>query len=248
MMKNKLFVVGAMVLVLGRSSMGADMCAAAGSMSGAAEATFTGIVLATTNASRYTYVQVKNDKGTIWAAGPVFDVKVGDRVTVEGGMTAKNFTSKTLNRKFDELYLAGSITQAGNETPSHAETAGKLPAGHPAISGKAEATSGVIPPIQKPAGGKTVAEVWSGKAALAGKTVIVRAKVVKVSTNILGMNWLHLRDGSGAEGENDLTVTTKEDVKPGDVVTLSGTINTNKDFGAGYSYEVIMQEATVVTK
>ena len=62
------------------------------------------------------------------------------------------------------------------------------------------------------------------------------------------MNWLHLRDGSGAEGENDLTVTTKEDVKPGDVVTLSGTINTNKDFGAGYSYEVIMQEATVVTK
>jgi len=246
-MKNKIVMVLAVILTAGHSSMGADMCAAAaGGMDTKAAATFSGVVLATTNASRYTYVQVKNDKGTIWAAGPVFDVKVGDRVSVQGGMPTRNFTSKVLNRKFDELYLAGSITLAGNEGAS--AEAGKLPAGHPALSGKMAAAEQAIPPIQKPAGGKTVAEIWAGKAELAGKTVIVRAKVVKVSSNILGMNWLHLRDGSGAEGDNDLVVTTKDDVHSGDVITVSGTVYTNKDFGSGYKYDVIMEDATIIGK
>jgi len=248
MMQNKLLVAGAMVLLMGRFAMGADMCAAAGSMGAPSESSFTGIVLETTNASRYTYVQINTGKDKIWAAGPVFEVKVGDRVVVAGGMPTKNFKSKVLNRTFEELYLAGSITQAGAGSSPQADGAGKLPPGHPAVSGKSEAMSATIPPIQKPDGGKTVAEIWSGKAALAGKVVVVRAKVVKASSKILGMNWLHLRDGSGAEGNNDLVVTTKDEVQSGDVVTMSGTINTNKDFGAGYSYEVIMQEATVVTK
>lgn len=247
-MQNKLFVVGAMVVALGRFATGAEMCAAAGESQGTPESAFSGVVVETTNASRYTYVQINTGKETIWAAGPEFDVKVGDRVSVDGGMPTPNFKSKVLNRKFDLLYLANSITLAGSTSAAHADEATKLPAGHPAISGKGDAAQAVMEPIQKPAGGKTVAEVWAGKAALADKPVVVRAKVVKVSSKILGHNWLHLRDGSGAEGENDLVVTTKADVKVGDVVTVSGTIHTDKDFGSGYKYDVIMEDATVSGK
>jgi hypothetical protein len=247
-MFKKTMIVGTLVL-LGRFAMGADMCAAAGSMTGTAEGSFSGVVLETTNASRYTYVQIDTGKGTMWAAGPVFSVKVGDRVTVEGGMPAKNFKSKALNRTFEDLCLAGSITLAGSEGPSHAGGHGKMPAGHPVIAGTAEAgTPPIMEPIQKPEGGKTVAEVWAGKAALADKTVVVRAKVVKVSSKILGKNWLHLQDGTGATGENDLVVTTTAVVKVGEVVTVSGTIHVDKDFGSGYRYDVIMEDATVSGK
>jgi hypothetical protein len=32
----------------------------------------------------------------------------------------------------------------------------------------------------------------------------------------------------------------------GDIVTFSGTIALDKDFGAGYKYEVIMENATIL--
>ncbi len=247
-MNKKAMMVGTLVLTMGRFAMGADMCAAAGSMQGPAEGSFSGVVLETTNASRYTYVQIDTGKEKIWAAGPVFAVKVGDRVTVEGGMPAKNFKSKVLNRTFPDLTLAGSITLAGSECPAPAGGAGKLPAGHPMVARKNGPAAPNMPSIETPEGGRTVAEIWSGRAALSGKTVIVRAKAVKVTPKILGMNWLHVRDGSGAEGNNDLVVTTKAEVNVGDVVTVSGTLNTDKDFGSGYKYDVILEDATVIVK
>lgn len=248
-MQKKLIVVGALVLTMGRFAMGADMCAAAGQMTGNAESSFSGIVLETTNASRYTYVQINTGKETIWAAGPVFEVKVGDRVSVEGGMPAKNFKSKVLNRTFEDLYLAGSITLAGSTNALPAGGSMTLPAGHPVVTGKGGAmASADMPVIQKPDGGKTVAEIWAGKTALAGKTVLIRAKIVKITPKVLGMNWLHLRDGSGVDGSNDLVVTTKAEVHVGEVVTVKGTLNTDKDFGAGYKYDVILEDATVIAK
>lgn len=247
MYKQTIIVV--MMLTAGRLSMGADMCAAAGQMTGNAEASFSGIVMETTNASRYTYVQINTGKETIWAAGPVFEVKVGDRVSVEGGMPAKNFKSKVLNRTFEDLYLAGSITLAGSTNAPPAGGAMQLPAGHPVVTGKGTAmASADMPVIQKPDGGKTVAEIWAEKTALAGKSVLIRAKVVKITPKVLGMNWLHMRDGSGVDGSNDLVVTTKADVHMGDVVTVQGTLNTDKDFGSGYKYDVIIEDAAVIVK
>jgi hypothetical protein len=57
---------------------------------------------------------------------------------------------------------------------------------------------------------RTVAEVVAGKATLKGKPVLVHGQVVKVSSGILGKNWLHLQDGSGtaSAGTNDILVTT----------------------------------------
>ena len=78
-----------------------------------------------------------------------------------------------------------------------------------------------------------LAEVFAGKDQLAGKPVVVRGKVVKTNANIMGKNWLHVRDGSGAEGTNDLTVTmagTAPNV--GDTVVVKGTVALNKDFGS----------------
>ena len=90
-----------------------------------------------------------------------------------------------------------------------------------------------------------MAEVHAGKASLAGKPVKVRGKVVKVSTGIMGKNWLHLRDGTGEAGSNDLTVTTAATAQVGDVVVVTGTVTVDKDFGSGYRYAVLIEDAQV---
>jgi hypothetical protein len=99
----------------------------------------------------------------------------------------------------------------------------------------------------KGAGAYTVSEAHEKAGNLDKKTVVVRGKVVKVSKGIMGKNWVHLRDGSGdsGKGTNNLVVTTQDDPKVGDVVTAKGTLYKDKDFGAGYKYKVIVEEATV---
>jgi hypothetical protein len=93
----------------------------------------------------------------------------------------------------------------------------------------------------------SVSETYEKAGKLDKKAVVVRGKVVKVSKGIMGKNWVHLRDGSGdsGKGTNNLVVTTQDDPKVGDVVTAKGTLYKDKDFGAGYKYTVILEEATV---
>jgi hypothetical protein len=103
--------------------------------------------------------------------------------------------------------------------------------------------------IAKAEGGKTVAEVFAEKDQLAGQPVVVRGKVVKSNPDIMGKNWLHVRDGSGAEGTNDLTITTSGTVpNVGDTVVIKGPVALNKDFGMGYTYDVIVEDAEVTVE
>ena len=104
--------------------------------------------------------------------------------------------------------------------------------------------------IAKADGGKTVEEIFNEKDALANQRVTLRGKVVKVNPNIMGTNWLHVRDGSGAEGSNDLTVTTNSAALPdvGETVLVVGTVTLDKDFGMGYQYPVMIDGAEVTVE
>ena len=90
-----------------------------------------------------------------------------------------------------------------------------------------------------------VEELYAKKEKLNGKKVSVKGKVVKFSPGIMGKNWIHLQDGSGKQGTNDITVTTDQNTAIGESIAVTGNLVTNKDFGGGYKYEVIIEEATV---
>jgi len=146
------------------------------------------------------------------------------------------------------LSMSGCAKEAPDTkaAPAAEATAAGMPAaeGHPMPVEPAQAVD--LTGIAKAEGGKTVAEVFAEKASLAGQKVVIRAKVVKANANIMGKNWLHIRDGSGAEGTNDLTVTTTSELpKVGDTVIVTGPVVLNKDLGMGYTYEVILEDATV---
>ncbi len=85
------------------------------------------------------------------------------------------------------------------------------------------------------------------KPKLTGSTVTVRGRVVKFNGGILGRNWIHLQDGTGdaTQGTHDLTVTTDAKAAVGDVVTITGMLVVDQDFGAGYAYAVLLESASV---
>jgi hypothetical protein len=207
---------------------------------GAAEST--GTVVSTIDADSYTYVEIDIDGHSVWFAAPALELNTGEKVIAPAGMAMKDFHSKTLDRTFDVVYFVDAIPLADASEKSAA-----LPAGHPPIqAGEAPSpTSFDFSTIEKPEGGKTVAEVYQESEALAESPVVVRGKVVKVANGIMGKNWIHLQDGTGKAGTDDLTVTTLDTVKAGDTVTAAGVLATNLDFGSGYKYAVLLQDAAV---
>lgn len=205
---------------------------------------YTGNVAETINTGGYTYVQVDTGSEKIWAAAPEFEVNVGDEVSVPKGMPMKDYYSKTLDRTFDVVYFVANISIAGA-----GQATAQLPEGHPGSTHKnipVSASKNIdFSGIKKPGGGKTIAEIYDEKDKLAGKEVTLRARVVKYNPNIMGKNWIHLQDGTGTEDTHDLTVNTATNVEVGDTVLVSGVLVIDRDFGYGYQYDVIIEDARV---
>lgn len=104
---------------------------------------------------------------------------------------------------------------------------------------------GVLSASAEDAKVKTVAALHQEKATLAGQTVQVQGKVVKVNNGIMGRNFLHVQDGTGDANSNDLTVTSKETAAVGEQVTVTGRVVVDRDFGSGYSYPLLVEEASI---
>jgi hypothetical protein len=207
-----------------------------------AAAVVKGKVLEVRDVESYTYLRLKTKDGETWAAVSRAPVKKGAEVTIENVMVMTDFESKSLKKTFPTILL-GNLAGAGASTPH----AGNDMAAAQAGVAKSADTSEIRVAKASGADARTVAEIVAKGAELKDKPVLVRGKIVKYNPAIMGKNWIHLRDGSGsaADNTNDVLVTTTNPAKTGDVVTVRGVVRTNKDFGAGYTYKVIIEEATL---
>lgn len=217
-----------------------------------------GKVVETLDGGGYTYVKLTTEEGDFWAAARKFSVAAGDEVEIAGMTPMRNFHSPTLKRTFKEIQFAGRARLIGDSAvgdsaqPHDGPSMAGMPPGHPSLDGVAAPPKPgpATPPkpgeIEPLSDGLTIAKLYDGRADWDGKTVRFRGRVVKASSGILGKNWLHIQDGTGAPGSNDITVTsTTAFAQPGSIVIVEGTVALNKDFGAGYSYEVIVENATL---
>jgi hypothetical protein len=180
----------------------------------------------------YTYAEVDTGKQKVWAAGPPTALKTGDTIAFSSQMPMQNFHSKSLGRDFPLIYF---ITQYDTGTEGKATAAS-----HNQIT--QQQASKPVEGINKVEGGYTIAEIYADKQNLNGKTIRVRGKVIKYTPQIMGKNWLHIKDSSSLE---DLTVTTSNTAAVGDIVIAEGNLEQDKDYGSNYFYPVIMEDATV---
>jgi len=205
---------------------------------------FQGEVLESINAGSYTYLRLKTKDGEVWAATMLSNIPKGANVQLHDPALMTNFQSKALNKTFDEIVFASAVsTQAsGLANPEQ-----QMAAAHKGAGVSAASVAVVKVPKAVGPNGRTVAEVYAQRAKLKDKPVDVQGTVVKFSANIMDRNWLHLRDGTGAAADktNDLMVTTKQAVKVGDVVVVTGVVKTDVNYGSGYAYPVVIEGATL---
>jgi hypothetical protein len=235
----------------------AALFAAFAAQAGAADAppavpSLKGEVLEVIDVQSYTYLRLKTVQGEMWAAVNKSPVKKGAEVTIYDPAVMENFKSAALDRTFPEIVFGTLGVAAPAGEPAAPAAAGGAPhAGtdmgqmHGSI-GKSVDVGTVKVAKAEGSTGRTIAEVNANRVALKDKTVTIHAKVVKVNAEVMGKNWVHLRDGSGsaADASDDLLVTSKELPKVGDVVIAKGVVKTDVDLGSGYAYKVLVENAS----
>jgi len=187
----------------------------------------------------YTYL-LANEKGMEnWLAVPSMIASPGDIYYFKGGLVMNNFESKDLDRTFetviflDQIYSTPPSTQI-EESVSDSPHTGAVEARKIDFS---------VDPAEN---GITIGELYSSKKSYDGQTVIVRGAVIKFNPEIMDKNWIHIQDGTDNDGNFDLTITTGEMTEPGAIITVKGKISLDKDFGYGYFYDLIMEEAEIL--
>jgi len=184
--------------------------------------------------SKYVYLKVDEKGEEFWIATSKKEVKVGETYFYKNGILKTNFESKEHNRVFDKVYLVANIVPANHGAEQST-----------AISSPKENTKSDSQQKIEIEGSIKISELVNNKSKYDGKEIQISGKCSKLNPNIMGRNWIHLKDGS--MDEYDLVVTSDVAVPEGHVVTMKGTVVLDKDFGAGYKYDLIIENGEIVT-
>ena len=187
------------------------------------------------NASNYTYIQCKENGNKFWIAVQQTPVENGETLYFSKSMEMKNFKSDALNRTFDKILFVEDVSK---NPPSRNE---EIKEAHQKIKSVRDENIS-IKPVE---GGITIKQLYAESKSLNGKEIKIRGVVKKYNPNIMGRNWIHIQDGTIENGNYDLMVTSQDKTALGKTVVVDGTVALNKDFGAGYSYPVMLENAKV---
>ena len=189
--------------------------------------------------ANYTYLNVTEGEKTFWIAVSSTNAEVGGTYFYVGGLFKNNFESKALNRVFDELYLVGNLVSS-----KHGEQAGTVTANNSEVKELAAKSEKIHITPQK--GSIKISEIVDNQKKYEGQTVQIDGECTKINIGIMGKNWIHLKDGS--KDDFDLVITSDEMIDVGSVVTIKAQVVLNKDFGAGYTYDLILENGAIVKK
>ncbi|MBT3039371.1 MAG: hypothetical protein KME37_10595 [Candidatus Thiodiazotropha sp. (ex Codakia orbicularis)] len=213
------------------------------------EGSVSGTVSEVFDVGSYTYIQL-SEQGT-WIATSHLPVVVGDTIEYRGGIEMRDFYSKALDRKFDSVIFVQAAKRLDESVKSsqHQVLKGE---DHGNENRQTQRSASVQAPapgeIPQLADGKTIADIMVDAIQLNEQSVYLRARVIKVSPNIMGKNWITLQDGTGTPPNDKLIATSTELVSPGELVIANGVIRYNVDIGSGYTYKVLLEQTTFSSK
>ncbi|MDF1877649.1 hypothetical protein JHD47_07430 [Sulfurimonas sp. SAG-AH-194-L11] len=186
----------------------------------------TAVIQETMSSGGYTYMKVKDSAKTYWIAMTQRDVKKGDTISYTEQGWMQNFHSKTLNRTFDSILFAGNAQKPKKQLQT-------------------EQFKTNMHSDYKEKNTISIAELFANRDKYVGKVVTLKGKVTKTSSGIMKLNWLHLQDGSNFQNMNDIVFTSTQALPAvGTVIYAKGTVVKDKDFGYGYFYPLIIQNAS----
>ncbi|MDH3321717.1 MAG: hypothetical protein OEM04_01945 [Flavobacteriaceae bacterium] len=186
----------------------------------------------------YTFILANENDRDFWMAVGKTEVKADDVVYYQNALIMKDFESKELDRTFDEILFVQEISKSPEMPVSKVKDS--------LVHKRKEALQAKDTIQVDPApGGITIGELFKNRSKYENKKVLIRGQVIKVNSAIMDRNWVHLKDGTSNDGKSDMTFTTLEEVKVGEIVTLEGTVALDKEYGAGYVYPLVVEGATL---
>jgi len=189
------------------------------------------------NSGSYSYVKLSENGKEFWAAVSAQSIEIGHTYFYKDAFEMRNFQSKSLNRIFESIWFINEFYAENPSSNTNTQASGGT---------QAEANSQPTH-IDSPKDGFSLENVFKKKSKLKNQLIVVKGQVVKINRNIMGVNWIHIQDGTNYNGVNDLTITSQQtiDYEVGDVVTFKGKLILNKDFGSGYKYDYLLEDAIV---
>lgn len=191
----------------------------------------------------YSYIKYTQDGDEHWGAVSRQPIEEGKTYYYQNAMEMKNFHSKSLDRIFPSIWFINDFSNVSPEslTQKSAESDNLAQDHHIAKDAHQQIK------VEKAEGGYSLAEIFENKSDLKNTEVLVKGQVVKLNKNIMKTNWIHIQDGTSFNNLFDLTVTTNDEInfKVGDVITLKGKLVLNKDFGYGYKYDYLIENAKI---
>jgi hypothetical protein len=186
----------------------------------------------------YTYLQVKGKGDAYWIAVTSTEIEVGESLTYQGGMWMEDFYSQELDRTFDRVLFLDGYEGMQSQAPAMGQM--------PGTTQGSVKTDKLDIKIDEEEGTVRIGDLYRDPSAYEGQTIRVKGQVAKFNAQIMERNWIHLQDGTEFEGKYDLTVTSQQGFNVGEIITLEGILALNRDFGYGYSYEILLEKATLV--
>jgi len=185
------------------------------------------------DASSYSYLKVNENGNSYWIAVPTMDVKPGEKIYFSKSMEMKDFKSETLGKTFESVLFVDDASKdaMGQDVASS----------HSKIS-TGKDVSIKVEPLKD---GYSIEQIYAKKSSLVDKVVKVKGVVVKINKDIMNTNWIHIQDGTGKDGTHDLLVTSDTVPEVGQTIIAEGKVISDKDFGAGYFYSVLLENSKI---
>ena len=193
--------------------------------------------------NQYTYLRGKEDGKELWIAVTRMDAKAGTTYYFKGGLPMTGFASKELKRTFDSILFVDNIATNPQALEANSNVVTQ--------NNQAVSTGSSVPLEKKEVSlshaktDLTIATLLKNKSQYAEKSIKIKGEVTKFNTGIMKKNWIHIQDGTEFDGKFDLTITTDQEVKVGDKISVEGNVHLDKDFGFGYFYDVIVEDAKI---
>lgn len=189
-------------------------------------------------AGNYTYLSVEDGNESYWIAVAGKGFEKGETIYFKSFVEMNDFKSKELDRTFESILFVDQFSRE----PDGLDKA--VPSGAETPNPRKNRMDALIDSIKiAPApGGISIAELYGNAEKYKDKEVVVSGQIVKINRDIMDRNWVHIMDGTRVD-RSDLTFTTTEDFQMGDTITIRGKVALDKDFGAGYVYPLIVEEA-----
>jgi len=181
---------------------------------------------------RYSYMKVAENDDEYWIATMKGDFKENESYHYHEGIEKTDYSSTELSRTFDRIVLVSELL---SPDAHDGQSSSSMKPNEVKIDKNEK--------INLPKSSTPIKDIIAQPARFKNKQIEITGRVTKVNPGIMDRNWIHVYDGTN--GTFDFVCTSNQDIPVGHLITLKGTIVLNKDFGAGYSYEILMENARV---